>query len=221
MLNRAHSAVCQLQHVRDIIQASDVNGSDSADSEEMAEKTWVVGIEKFMKGFSMGKTSTNSLFNLAQFNGIISYQSFVIFGSVPVLTHPATMRSAFGIRKSADCPDIKRAVYNFACTREPDHAREFPWKLMRNGELHKDNFDVTDAFLVACYTYQLNRVKHICSNGDLRSEFIAGLPGKRRSKKPADQIFEEAVEDWCFQGTRLDQPRGETPRGAMLWLDHD
>ena len=68
MLNRAHSAVCQLQHVRDIIQASDVNGSDSADSEEMAEKTWVVGIEKFMKGFSMGKTSTNSLFNLAQFN---------------------------------------------------------------------------------------------------------------------------------------------------------
>jgi hypothetical protein len=70
-----------------------------------------------------------------------------IFEVNPERLHPTKVRGFYGIRKSEACPDVKHAVWEHV-----KHAvGDYPWKFSKSGALSPENYDATDAFLVASY----------------------------------------------------------------------
>ena len=190
VLAKAASVVTQLEMLRDEIKHEHSNDNNN----------WVVGIEEFMKSYSSGGFNTKGLFTLAQYNGILAFQCYTLFGVMPVMSHPSMIRKAFNLKRTAET-DIKQAAFDFATHREAEQVKQFPWKMSRNGKLHAYNYDVTDAFVVACYTYNHCRARALCDCDTLRSEFADQFQysgGKPTKTKSVDALFEEAVIQWCF-----------------------
>ena len=126
-----------------------------------------MGIEDFMRSFTPGRFQTKSLFKLAQLNAIVACkcqcplaalfvsspyrvlhtdEAMRIFEVNPERLHPTKVRGFYGIRKSEACPDVKHAVWEQVAPKI-----DFPWKFSKSGALSPENYDATDAFLVASY----------------------------------------------------------------------
>jgi hypothetical protein len=144
VLLKARAIVQGIEALRNEVELQSRSGKDFQ---------WFVGVEDFLMSYGFGRFQTKGLFTLAQVNGIVSYESLRLFQCEPERVHPSKARAVFGLKKTADQPNIKSVVFDFA----KDHIPEDQWKLDKRGEIHKDNFDVTDAYLIARYIYELQQ----------------------------------------------------------------
>lgn len=115
-----------------------------------------VVIEEFLMSFARGGSNTMSLFKLAKINAgahLLAHQLLQPRDGPPVSVNASAARSALGIKKSSDPDrDIKTIVFDrFSPAVPPDL---YPWRRLRTGRLADENFDVTDALLLAFYGIQ-------------------------------------------------------------------
>lgn len=225
--NLVASQLCALRESMDVSSAHDERESGFGDAAQGAHSNssdWVVGIEDFMKTFVAGRFQTRSLFALAQFNGIVAYECTRTFGGrsgesellEPLLLHPTRVRSAFVLRKTEAVPDVKRVVFEFAQRREPRLSFCDPasggamgeWKLTRKGELASDNFDVTDAWLIAYYTRLVHFAEVMTACPALRDDFCSRLETLRQAglgvrqdeaARNPERVLHEALVYWLVE----------------------
>ena len=204
VLSSASTIVAGLRGLRDDVAAA-------------APTVWCVGIEDFMKTFATGRFQTRSLFAMAQLNGVVAFECMHMFGArgttgeepprEPLQVHPTRARTAYGLRKSGAQPDVKAAVYDFAIASEPRLAHASALH-KRSGALSDENFDVTDAWLIARYTRHMHLAQVLEAQPELRSHFreelgsviAAGLP-KRQHEAALhwDVVLRELLLSWCVE----------------------
>jgi hypothetical protein len=61
-----------------------------------------VSIEEPLQGFRRGLSSASTLLTLGRFNGMVSWQSFVVFGFEPIFFNSSAARKGLGISLSKD-----------------------------------------------------------------------------------------------------------------------
>jgi hypothetical protein len=155
VLLKARTIVQGLEAVRDEVEHHNRKKKTKRPSE------WVVCVEDFMMLNGTGRSSAKGLFTLAQVNGIVSYESIRLFEYEPDRVYPSKARSFYGLKKTKEQSDIKSVVFEFAKKYIPG-----PWKLDKHGAIHKDNFDISDAYLIARYSFdqqqqqQLQQQRH-------------------------------------------------------------
>jgi hypothetical protein len=132
----------------------------------------------------------------------------------PLQVHPTRARAAYGLRKNAAQPDVKAAVYEFAMAHEPRLAQHAV--VARSGKFAGENFDVTDAWLIARFTRHTCQARVLEAQPELRSKFReqlgtmidAGLP--KRQHEAALQwevVLRELLLKWCVEADARPQAR--------------
>lgn len=111
-------------------------------------------VEEAAKKFSPGFSSANTIFTLASFNGIVSYQAYELFGAKPKMINVRSARKKLGIKINYKdkSKDTKTKVFEAVRSLNPD----FPWEQhvaktgKRKGQTvyGKQNFDMADAWII-------------------------------------------------------------------------
>jgi hypothetical protein len=135
---------------------------------------WDVGVEDFAKSYTPGRFNTRGLFKLAQLSGIVKFSCMNAFGCTPWEWHPTSARAFFGLRKSQEPggDDVKKVVFDFVTSREASASKEYSWEWLASGELSKENYDVTDAYLIATYTLAQGILRHIRDDQEMLDSFL-------------------------------------------------
>ena len=116
-----------------------------------------VSIEEPLQGFRRGLSSASTLLTLGRFNGMVSWQSFVVFGFEPIFFNSSVARNGLGIKinKSRDTKDqIMEWVEVVTGTQLPRRTVKVGKK---TGQVIYDNGvnDAADAYVMARAAYLL------------------------------------------------------------------
>ncbi|CAM9104818.1 unnamed protein product [Laminaria digitata] len=134
---------------------------------------WVVGVEDFMRRFLPGRSNAKSIFALAQLNGIVKYACQKHLGVKVNSFHPSTPRSFYGLtRNKPEGKEMKHIVHDFATSQE-DGALEsrYEWPLLSDGSKADGCYDITDAYLVALYSWHRDLFRAVADNKLAKDRF--------------------------------------------------
>lgn len=118
-----------------------------------------VSIEEPLQGFRRGLSSASTLLTLGRFNGMVSWQSFVVFGFEPIFFNSSAARKGLGISLSKD-RDTKDQIMEWV---EVVTGIQLPRRTVKvgkkKGQVIYDNGvnDAADAYVMARAAYLLNR----------------------------------------------------------------
>jgi hypothetical protein len=129
--------------------------------------TWNVGIEDFLRTYNNGKFHTKGLFQLAQLNGIVSFWCWKFYGKKPFHTHPTSARAFFDLHLGPKEISVKEKVFQFAQSYYPS----FDWEKNRHGRLSDKNFDISDSFVIASFTWYQCLQQELFQHTKLKEEF--------------------------------------------------
>lgn len=118
---------------------------------------WNIVIEKYLQMFGTSTFRTQSLFYLAEINGIIQYKCWEELKTFPLTLHPSTaryffpfylnLRSLLNLKSVGSREETKKAVFDFVCKRTQGQI-EWPQK-KRSAGYSDDCFDIADAYVLA------------------------------------------------------------------------
>ena len=117
-----------------------------------------VSIEEPLQGFRRGLSSASTLLTLGRFNGMVSWQSFVIFGFDPIFINSSVARNSLGI-KISKTRDTKEQIMEWV---EVVTGLSLPRRVVKagkkKGQVVYDNGvnDAADAYVMARAAYLLN-----------------------------------------------------------------
>jgi len=118
-----------------------------------------VSIEEPLQGFRRGLSSASTLLTLGRFNGMVSWQSFVVFGRDPTFFNSSVARKGLGITISKD-RDTKDQIMEWV---EVVTGKELPKRTVKAGKKKGETVydkgvnDAADAYVMARAAYLLNR----------------------------------------------------------------
>lgn len=149
-----------------------VNGSAGSEGGQKGP-AWVVGVEDFMRRFLPGRSNAKSIFALAQLNGIVKYACQKHLGAKADSFHPSTPRSFYGLtRDKPEGKDMKHIVHDFALSQEDGAlASRYEWPLLSDGSKADGCYDITDAYLVALYSWHRDLFRAVADNKLARDRF--------------------------------------------------
>ncbi|CAN0297402.1 unnamed protein product, partial [Ectocarpus sp. 8 AP-2014] len=131
-------------------------GGDLQPEADGKGRVWVVGVEDFMRRFLPGRSNAKSIFALAQLNGIIKYVCHKHLGVKANSFHPSTPRS-YRVITAVHGPegkDMKQIVHDFALSQENGALNSrYEWPLSPDGSKADASYDITDAYLIARYSW--------------------------------------------------------------------
>ncbi|CAN0041520.1 unnamed protein product [Scytosiphon promiscuus] len=147
-------------------------GAEGATVEEGGTKVgakgqvWVVGVEDFMRRFLPGRSNSKSIFALAQLNGIVKYACHKHLGTKANSYHPSTPRSFYGLTKNKpEGKDMKQIVHDFALSQENGALdARYEWPMSPDGSKADASFDITDAYLIARYSWHRDVFRDVAGN---------------------------------------------------------
>jgi len=121
--------------------------------------SWVVGVEAYLFRFLVGQSRAVSLFSLAEWNTLVSYECRWIFQRRPFKFHASKARSWLGLSTKKDATkDIKQLVFDYA----------YPFLLgfqtryrPRSKAFCSTNFDISDAYVAARYAIRLEEERQL------------------------------------------------------------
>ncbi|CAM9192649.1 unnamed protein product [Chrysoparadoxa australica] len=163
-----------------------------------SETPWAIGVEDYLKSFQTGRFSTQGLFKLSQLHGMVGYGCMSSFSVKPVAYHPSSARAFYSLKATKaeeheEAVDVKRVVYDhIMLTFGLQDA--YAWELSKEGELLPDNFDITDSFLIALYTWHQHLFDVVFLDKDLRRKFNASYKKKHKAGLTAK---EQAIAAAC------------------------
>lgn len=117
-----------------------------------------VSIEEPLQGFRRGLSSASTLLTLGRFNGMISWQSFVVFGFEPIFFNSSVARKGLGI-KLDKTRDTKDQIMEWV---EVVTGSSLPRRTVKAGKkkgqivYDKGVNDAADAYVMARAAYLLN-----------------------------------------------------------------
>lgn len=142
---------------------------------------WVVGVEDFMRRFLPGKSNARSIFALAQLNGIVMYACQKYLGAKAEAFHPSRARSFYGLLSNKpEGKEMKEIVHDFALAIETGglESRQ-DWPVLEDGSKTdksnvdtSGNYDVTDSYLVARYSWHQDIWKEVVTNEAAKARFV-------------------------------------------------
>ncbi|CAM9098123.1 unnamed protein product [Hapterophycus canaliculatus] len=136
-------------------------------------QVWVVGVEDFMRRFLPGRSNSKSIFALAQLNGIVKYACHKHLGTKAKSYHPSTPRSFYGLTKNKpEGKDMKQIVHDFALSQEKGAlGSRYEWPLSPDGSKADASFDITDAYLIARYSWHRDVYRAVADNATAKDRF--------------------------------------------------
>ncbi|CBJ26275.1 conserved unknown protein [Ectocarpus siliculosus] len=148
-------------------------GDDLQPEADDKGRVWVVGVEDFMRRFLPGRSNAKSIFALAQLNGIIKYACHKHLGVKANSFHPSTPRSFYSLTKNKpEGKDMKQIVHDFALSQENGalHSR-YEWPLSPDGSKADASYDITDAYLIARYSWHRDVFRAVADNSAAKDRF--------------------------------------------------
>jgi hypothetical protein len=110
-------------------------------------------IEQVLQSFSKGFSSSNTIIQLARFNGIVSNISYEVSGIVPVYLNVNSARKSLGIKIDKNSSkDKKEQVVDWVSLDLPEY--EWPKKTVSRGvnkglvKLEHYCYDIADAYVI-------------------------------------------------------------------------
>jgi len=116
-----------------------------------------VSIEEPLQGFRRGLSSASTLLTLGRFNGMVSWQSFVVFGFEPIFFNSSAARKGLGISLNKD-RDTKDQIMEWVeVVTGTQLARRTVKAGKKKGQVVYDNGvnDAADAYVMARAAYLL------------------------------------------------------------------
>ncbi len=116
-----------------------------------------VSIEEPLQGFRRGLSSASTLLTLGRFNGMVSWQSFVVFGFEPTFFNSSVARNGLGIKINKD-RDTKDQIMEWV---ESVTGQSLPRRVVKAGKkkgqvvYDKGVNDAADAYVMARAAYLL------------------------------------------------------------------
>jgi hypothetical protein len=117
-----------------------------------------VSIEEPLQGFRRGLSSASTLLTLGRFNGMVSWQSYVVFGFEPIFFNSSAARKGLGISLSKD-RDTKDQIMEWVeVVTGQQLARRTVKAGKKKGQVVYDKGvnDAADAYVMARAAYLLN-----------------------------------------------------------------
>jgi hypothetical protein len=117
----------------------------------------MVSIEEPLQGFRRGLSSASTLLTLGRFNGMVSWQSFVVFGRDPIFFNSSAARKGLGIVISKE-RDTKDQIMEWV---EVVTGKELPKRVVKAGKKKGETVydkgvnDAADAYVMARAGYLL------------------------------------------------------------------
>lgn len=138
-----HCSFCDTKKEKDFFKKVDLLKKDL---EELRENFDIkhIYIEKNLTAFLSRRTSANTLFKLAKFNGIISYLCREIFKLEPNYLAASSARKKCGITIQRS-KDTKAQILRFFLDEEPTVVLD----LKRTGRPKDHMFDMADSYVIA------------------------------------------------------------------------
>eukprot|EP00752_Nemacystus_decipiens_P011907 g10558.t1 len=154
---------------------------------EAHRKVWVVGVEDFMRRFLPGRSNAKSIFALAQLNGIVKYACHKHLGAKAISFHPSTPRSFYGLtRNKPEGKDMKEIVHDFALSQENGALdSRYEWPLSPDGSKADASFDITDAYLIARYSWHRDVYRAVADNAAAKGRFAESFRSLHSKKLQA------------------------------------
>ena len=122
---------------------------------------WNVVIEKYLQMFGSNTFRTQSLFYLAEINGIIQFRIWERLGRQPICVHPSTARSVLSLKSAGNREDTKEAVFAYVREKVGDQI-QWPQKKRSSG-FADECYDMADAFVLAQFGRIQDRVQSLRS----------------------------------------------------------
>eukprot|EP00871_Galdieria_phlegrea_P003572 jgi/Galph1/4215/GphlegSOOS_G2812.1 len=128
------------------------------------EIRWAVGVEAYLFRFLLGQSRAISIFSLAEFNTLVSYECRWIFQKRPFQFHASKARSWLGIKNRKESKDIKQVVFE----RVQPFLLGFQTRYRpRSKAFCSTNFDISDAYVAARYAIRLEEEKLLLKDKQL------------------------------------------------------
>lgn len=129
------------------------------------------------------------MFSLAQLNGIVSYQSWRLFGVEPRVYMPNRIRTYFGVAKAGGGKDgatVKQNVLSLVNTLYPDAVV----RTRASGHVHSATFDQADAVLVGLFALCAHHTAAVLREDDFVRACLDTCVSVREpaSELPADVV---------------------------------
>lgn len=122
---------------------------------------WNVAIEKYLQMFGSNTFRTQSLFFLAEINGIVQFRMWEKFGRQPMCVHPSTARSVLSLKSAGNREDTKEAVFAYVRDKVGDQV-QWPQKKRSSG-FADECYDMADAYVLAQFGRIQDRVQSLRS----------------------------------------------------------
>ncbi|CAM9326224.1 unnamed protein product [Ectocarpus sp. 6 AP-2014] len=151
-------------------------GDDLQPEADGKGRVWVVGVEDFMRRFLPGRSNAKSIFALAQLNGIIKYACHKHLGVKANSFHPSTPRSYRVITavQGPEGKDMKQIVHDFALSQENGALNSrYEWPLSPDGSKADASYDITDAYLIARYSWHRDVFRAVADNSAAKDSRFA------------------------------------------------
>jgi len=123
-----------------------------------------ISIEEAFQSFSKGFSSAKTLSQLSRFNGIVSYQCYEVFNSVPVYINVNSARKNLQIKINKKL-NINTKEQVFQWTQNNIKNFNWPMKTLKSGpnkgvvKFHECCYDMSDAYVICkalIYNYENN-----------------------------------------------------------------
>ena len=118
-----------------------------------------VFIEENLQAFRSGFSSARTLVALARFNGIISYESYQITGTIPKFLNVNSARKTVGLKLDRKS-DVKTKDQVLEWVKD-SVSFDWPTKILKSGPrkgmtiLEKGCYDIADAYVISLAGYKL------------------------------------------------------------------
>ncbi|CAM9571599.1 unnamed protein product [Ectocarpus sp. 12 AP-2014] len=168
-LDESDGSGCDVKGVK---KTGDTGGDLPPGADGMG-RVWVVGVEDFMRRFLPGRSNAKSIFALAQLNGIIKYACHKV-GSVQISCASAVPEPAAscGVVQTPEGKDMKQIVHDFALSQENgDLNSRYEWPLSPDGSKADASYDITDAYLIARYSWHRDVFRAVADNSAAKDRF--------------------------------------------------
>ena len=134
---------------------------------------WDIVEEKYLQNFGNSNFRTQSLFYLAEINGIVQYKLWELTGTAPFCVHPSTARSLLSLRPTENREDTKAEVLRYV---QKATGTKISWPKKKRSEGFADEcYDMADAYVLSRYALVRDHTKQLLLDAKITDDLRKSL----------------------------------------------